>query len=66
MGYYMVLGLKGRGFSCRHQSIKVVLEKIDCQLTACGGRAWGRGNIRILHSLIMTQPKSSQPPGAKQ
>ena len=73
MGYYMVFRGKGRGFSCRHQSIKVVLEKIDCQLTACGGRAWGRGNIRILHSLkgnqvniIMTQPKSSQPPGAKQ
>ena len=51
MGYYMVFRGKGRGFSCRHQSIKVVLEKIDCQLTACGGRAWGRGNIRILHSL---------------
>lgn len=32
MGYYMVFRGKGRGFSCRHQSIKVVLEKIDCQL----------------------------------
>lgn len=29
MGYYMVFRGKGRGFSCRHQSIKVVLHPYD-------------------------------------
>lgn len=45
MGYYMVFRGKGRGFSCRHQSIKVVLEKIDCQL-------WGKGVGKRKHKNI--------------